>query len=74
MPLACYKNQNKWDPHVLVPTYCLEDPMPKSLLHLSVDHIPPDQPSPCEALSLATLREGLYCHVCTDCLTHATHA
>lgn len=71
MPITCYENQNQTDPHVPISSHCSVDRPPKVLLHLHIDHVLPDQPSPCVAWSLTTLREGLYTHLCIDHLTHA---
>lgn len=71
MPIACYKNHNQWDPHVPASSHCLADLMPKALLHLHVDHVLPDLPSPCATQYLTTPREDQYTHLCTDPLIHA---
>lgn len=71
MPIACYKNHNQRDPHVLASNHYPTNLAPKALLHLHIDHVHLDLPSPCTKRYLATLREAQYTHLCIDPLSHA---
>lgn len=74
MPIDYYKNHNQRDPHVPASSHCSEDLTPKALLHLHVDYVLHDLPSPCIAQYLATLREDRCTHMCISPLRHAIFA
>ena len=74
MPITCYKNHNQRDPYVPASSHCPADLAPKALLHLHVDHVLPDLPSPRAARYLATQMEDWCTHLSINPLISVIYA